>query len=269
MTGMAATSALHEQLQALRAQIRQQPGQAALRVHYFQLLCVLGEWSKALAQLQLCAQLDPKAVPMARAYREVIRCEVLRSEVFAGRRRPFLIGEPPPWLAWLLDALALQAQGQAEAAHALRAQALEQAPATPGQIGEQPFAWLADSDTRLGPVVELIAQGNYYWLPLHSLQHIDFEPVQDLRDLVWLPCAATLAHGGELQGFMPTRYPLAGHGDATDDDALKLARRTEWTALGADHQAGHGQRSWVADTDDFAMLQVRRIVLTGTAQAQA
>ena len=35
---------LDEQLKALKDQIRQAPASAPLRVYYFQLLCVLGEW---------------------------------------------------------------------------------------------------------------------------------------------------------------------------------------------------------------------------------
>jgi len=253
--------ALDEQIKALKDQIRQAPSAAPLRIYYFQLLCVLGDWKKALEQLQLCAQLAPDAVPMARAYREAIRCEALRAEVFEGRHKPFLVGEPPRWLACMIDALALAAEGSAEAAQALRAQALEEAPAVPGEIDGQPFEWLADSDTRLGPVCELFAQGNYYWLPLESVRTIGFEKVQDLRDLVWMPCEVTLAHGGTLPGFMPSRYPLCPQ----DDDATKLARRTQWSNIGADHVAGHGQRTWVTDADDFPMLQVRKLQLSPSA----
>nr|WP_280190995.1 type VI secretion system accessory protein TagJ [Delftia sp. PS-11]KAJ8743969.1 virulence protein SciE type [Delftia sp. PS-11] len=248
---------LNEQIKALKDQIRKAPAAAPLRIYYFQLLCVLGDWSKALEQLQLCAQLAPESAPMARAYREAIRCEVLRAEVFAGRKKPFLMGEPPRWLACMIDALALDAQGQADAAHALRAQALQEAPAVAGEIDGQPFEWLGDSDTRLGPVLELFAQGNYYWLPLQSLRGVGFEKVQDLRDLVWMPCEITLAQGGTLPGFMPARYPLAPE----DDDALKLSRRTQWSDMGSEHVAGHGQRTWVTDANDFPMLQVRKLAL--------
>lgn len=245
------------QLQLLRERIRQSPARAALRIYYFQLLAVLGEWNKALEQLQLCAQLDSGATPMARAYREAIRCEALRSEVFAGRRRPFLVGEPAGWLVRLIDALRQAGRGNTEAAQALRAMALDDAPVVPGSIDGRAFEWLADSDARLGPVCEFIANGNYYWLPFDTIQRIGFEPVQDLRDLVWQPCEVALRVGGTLQGFMPTRYPL----EENDDDGLKLARRTEWRDIGAGHVAGHGQRTWVTDLDDFPMLQVRSITL--------
>lgn len=257
---------LDEQLKALKDQIRQAPASAPLRIYYFQLLCVQGEWQKALEQLQLCAQLDPQSEPMARAYREAIRCEVLRAEVFAGKKKPFLMGEPAQWLACLIDALA----HEGAAAEDLRARALDEAPVTAGHVGEHGFEWLADSDTRLGPVCELLANGSYYWLPFDAIAQIGFEPVQDLRDLVWLPCEVTLRHGGTLQGFMPTRYPLV----PGDDDAIRMSRRTQWSALGgvssnpaglaepSGHVAGHGQRTWVTDTEDFPMLQVRKLALS-------
>lgn len=253
---------LDEQLKALKDQIRQAPASAPLRIYYFQLLCVLGEWQKALEQLQLCAQLDPSCEPMARAYREAIRCEVLRAEVFAGKKKPFLMGEPAQWLACLIDALA----HEGAAAQDLRARALDEAPATSGHMGEHRFEWLADSDTRLGPVCELLAHGSYYWLPFDAIAQIGFEPVQDLRDLIWLPCEVTLREGGALQGFMPARYPLA----PGDDDAVRMSRRTQWSPLDAGssepdessgHVAGHGQRTWVTDTEDFPMLQVRQLAL--------
>ena len=47
---------------------------------------------------------------MVHAYREAIRCEVLRTEIFAGRRKPLIFGEPPHWMAWLLESLRLMVE---------------------------------------------------------------------------------------------------------------------------------------------------------------
>jgi type VI secretion system protein ImpE len=246
---------ISEQLQTLKAAIRDEPSKAELRVYYFQLLVVMGEWSKALEQLQLCAQLDPQNEPMARAYREAIRCEVLRMAVFAGQKRPFILGEPPEWMGYLLDALALAARGETAAASALRQQALDQAPACPGHINDQDFAWLLDGDSQLGPVCELFANGCYYWVPFNAISQIALGKPQDLRDLVWSGCEVTLANGGNLPGFIPTRYPV----QASDSDAVRLGRSTEWLDLGKDHAAGRGQRSWFSDQDQYALLDVRHI----------
>lgn len=246
---------LDEQVERVKDAIRNHPEQANLRTFYFQLLAVLGHWDKALKQLQVCAQLDPQAAPMAHAYREAMRCELLRQEVFAGRKTPFILGEPPQWISYLIDALKAQAEGAGEAALELRMQALDMAPALAGRLNDEPFEWLCDSDSRLGPVCELHAKGCYYWVPFSAVRSIAFEKPQDLRDMVWQPCEITLANGNTLQGLIPTRYPLS----AIEDDALRLARRTEWVDLAGDHVAGRGQRVLLTDRSEHALLDVRSI----------
>jgi type VI secretion system protein ImpE len=249
---------LDEQLAELKEAIRSEPGKLALRVYYFQFLAVLGDWQKSLEQLQLCAQLDIKATPMAKAYREAIQCEVFREEVFAGRKIPNILGEPAPWIGWLVDAMKRLAEGDATAAAELRAQAFDAAPTTSGQINDQNFEWVADSDSRLGPVCELLANGTYYWVPFSSIKQINFEKPQDLRDFVWAACEITLVSGGSMPGFIPTRYVGSAQ---SGNDSLRLARGTEWSDLYADHVAGIGQRMWLTDSAEYALLDVRRLTL--------
>jgi type VI secretion system protein ImpE len=89
---LSANKTLNEELSELQKQVRGDASNAKLRVHLFQLLCLLGDWPRALAQLQVCAQLDAKALPMAQAYREAIRCETFRNDVFAGKKTPQVMG---------------------------------------------------------------------------------------------------------------------------------------------------------------------------------
>ena len=91
------SASLQDEVSRLQVLIRGDASNAKLRIHLFQLLCVLGNWQRALAQLQVCAQLDAKALPMAQTYREAIRCELFRKDVFEGRRTPQIMGTPPSW----------------------------------------------------------------------------------------------------------------------------------------------------------------------------
>lgn len=247
---------LSEQITELREAIRAEPGQLALRVYYFQLLAVIGEWQKSLEQLQLCAQIDVKVTPMAKAYREAIRCEVFRKEVFAGRKAPNILGEPAPWMGWLVDATRRLACGDIAGAAELRAKALDAAPTTAGQINGEAFEWLADCDSRLGPVCELLANGTYYWVPFASVKQLNFEKPQDLRDFVWAACEITLISGYRMPAFIPTRY---ADSERNSKDALRLSLSTEWTDLGSEHVSGLGQRMWVTDSTEYALLDVRRL----------
>ncbi len=58
---------------------------------------------------------------MAQTYREAIICEVYREKVFAGEKEPLIFGEPQEWVALLIEALKLLAQGRPAEAAQLRA----------------------------------------------------------------------------------------------------------------------------------------------------
>lgn len=249
-------------LATLQQQVRARPDDARLRIFLFQLLCVLGQWDRALAQLRLCGELDAGALAMVATYSDAIRCEALRQAVFAGRTTPVVLGRPAEWLAMLVQALAQDAAGHREQAVELRAHALEAAPATPGSLNGQPFDWIADADSRLGPVLEVVHQGRYTWVPFDALSAVVMEPPADLRDMVWAPVRLVFANGGESVALVPSRYPGASE---PPDGRLLLARATEWTELGADQYAGLGQRVLASSHAELGLLELRELRLDAAA----
>lgn len=245
-------------IEGTMARIRKEPARADLRVLLFQLYSVVGAWERALGQLGSAATLDPATEEMARAYREVIRCEVYRGRVFAGSKAPLFLGEPDIWLGKLVEALRADAEGRPHDAAVLRNEALSAAPATAGHIGNQPFEWIADMDSRLGPVLEAIVNGKYYWVPFHHLGCIEIEPPTDMRDLVWVPAKLVFAAGGEQVAFIPVRYPET---EANNDEEFLLARKTDWRDAGDETYIGIGQRMFATDTGEFPLLDTRHIEL--------
>ena len=250
---------LAEQLAQLQATIRRDASAAPLRVHLFQLLCVMGQWKRALAQLQVCAQMDAAALPMAQTYREAIACELFRAEVFAGKRQPHVLGAPPPWIALMIEALRHEADGAASQAADLRAQALDLAVPSTCWVDDVECAWLADGDARLGPVCELIVNGQYYWLPLQPGLEIHMEAPADLRDLVWMPADLRLPGAAVAPALIPSRYPGTTAQQGPDADALMQSRLTRWVEQGEDTWFGLGQRVWVSDVGEHALLDVRQL----------
>lgn len=255
-------------LEALQALVRAKPADAKLRIFLFQLLCVLGDWNRAIRQLKVCGELDPGSLSMTQAYREAIICEVYREKVFAGEKAPLAFGEPQEWLAHLLEAQKLLATGHVAQAADLRARAFDAAPATGGDIDGVKFEWLADADMRFGPVLEAVVNGRYFWLPFAQIRSILIEAPTDLRDAVWLPAKLKLANDGEVIAFIPTRYPGTGlHGTASE----RLARATSWADVGTDTFVGTGQRVLSTDQADVALMDVRaiRFDLPGSDLAEA
>jgi len=260
---------LAAQLQELQSRIKRDASSAKLRVHLFQLLCVMGKWQRALEQLQLCAQLDAKALPMAQMYREAIRCELYREEVFAGKRSPQVMGAPPGWIGPLIEALRHDAAGEASAAADLRGQAMDAAESAACTVDGTACEWLADGDSRLGPVCEVIANGQYYWLPIGSCSAIHLDPPTDMRDLVWMPAQLLLPNQGRVPALIPTRYPGTVAAVLENADALKLSRATAWQDLGAGFWLGLGQRVWISDAGEHALLDTRSIEMTEISDQSA
>jgi type VI secretion system protein ImpE len=255
-----------EALARLQEQVRAHPANAKLRIFLFQLLCVLGEWERALNQLKVASELDASALAMAQTYGEAVRCEAIRSDVFAGRKSPMVLGEPEEWVALLIESLLAGGRGDRSHAEQLRLRAFEAAEPSSGQINGQPFEWIADADSRLGPVLEAVLNGRYYWVPFSRISSIAVEPPEDLRDMVWTPAHFQFENGGEAVALIPTRYPGS---ERAEDGLIVLARRTAWQDTGNDGHYGLGQRILATDTVDVPLLELRSLVVGAAAQATA
>lgn len=255
-----------EALALLQQQVREHPEDAKLRIFLFQLLSVLGEWQRALTQLQVCGELDAGALAMVNTYREALQCEAVREAVFAGKTTPMVFGQPQAWVALLVEAFQADARGDAPAAARLRAQAFDEAPATPGKVNGEPFEWIADADSRLGPVLEAVINGRYCWVPFTALAKVSIEAPSDLRDLVWLPAQLLFVNGGESVALLPSRYPGSA---ASGEGALQLSRKTEWRELAPNQFRGLGQRLLTTSADELGMLDVREIALDAAAVVEA
>ena len=184
---------LGDALSQLQDEVRDRPADSKLRVFLFQLLAITAQWKRAATQLEVVRDLDASGLPMVQAYREALQCEVFREEVFEGRRSPLIFGEPESWMARMVEAVRLDAEGRFAEAGQLRSQALEEAAPSPGSIDGKVHEWIADADLRLGPLLEMIVNGRYYWVPFQRIRTLKFEPPEDLRDLVWQPTQVTWA----------------------------------------------------------------------------
>src|SRR4030095_7142214 len=89
-------------LARLQEDVRARPSDAKLRIFLFQLLCVVGQWERALTQWKVASELEPLALPMAQMYGDAVRCEAIRGEVFEGRKSPMVLGEAEQWLALVI-----------------------------------------------------------------------------------------------------------------------------------------------------------------------
>ena len=249
---------LAEALDALKEQVRKKPADAKLRVFLFQLQCVLGDWDRALNQLNVVRDMDPSSMLLAAMYGPALQCEALRKEIFEGKRSPVVFGEPEEWMGLAVQACQIEAQGKIDEAAALREKAFDAAPTTSGKLNDKPFEWIADADMRMGPMFEAVINGSLYWVPFQHVHAMVFEKPTDLRDMVWAVATVTWTNGGEAGALMPVRYPGS---ETSDDNQIKLSRKTEWVEAQGGVQFGLGQRIIATDEGEYPILEVQQIMM--------
>lgn len=267
---------LQEVVSRVEGQIRMAPMEVVHRWTSVELLCLMGDWERAMRQLQTVAQMDTQSSARAHLVRGLIRGESQRTQIFVGNLKPTPVIDSPQWMVDLSDAIALNASGQHDAADALRQAALAQASVAHGsclvsglnqETCSHTFKWLADSDSRLGPICEVMLAGGYRWLPFADIETLKIHAPKQLLDLLWSPVTLTLrgtqAGGKLLHGFLPVRYcgtetKVPGMHDA-QRDALLLSRMTRWRDVGETGVFASGQKTLMSDCGDFGILDVREI----------
>lgn len=251
-------------LASLTAAVKANPSKVELRIFLAQVLCVLGQWERAHTQLNVIADMDSSAGPMREMVGHALRCEKIRAAVFAGRRSPMIFGEPETWLATLIESMLREGAGEGALAQSLAAQAFDAAPTSCGTIDGTRFEWIADADSRLGPVLEAMVNGRYCWIPFSRLAGVEIEAPADLRDMVWLPAQLRFASGGEAIAMLPTRYPGS---EQSVDGQIGMARKTEWSEAppASGRWLGLGQRVLITDRGEHDLLSVRSISIDTTA----
>jgi type VI secretion system protein ImpE len=256
---------LTEALQLLEEQVRNFPEDAGRRWTLAQWACLEEDWPRALKLAQAAAKLQPGFAQHAHMLRALIRAQRQRESVFAGKQ---IARQLLPWMPWVeqqANALQLHAQGSTQQADALRLAALEQAPSWQGQTPAGLCTWLADSDSRLGPICELIVSGGYHWLPLADIDRLEITQPATLLDLMWLPAQVTLKANALIDkpfsAFIPVRYPgtQAYMRQKLYPEALHLAfllgRKTLWHEATETAICGIGQKTWTSDAGDFSLFE--------------
>jgi type VI secretion system protein ImpE len=227
---------LTEAVQALSAELRDNPTDARRRTFLFELLCFAGEYDRAERQLDVLAQSGPPSELGAVLYRSALAAERIRHEMFSKREFPAAPGAAEPPLS--------------------------------GTLNGTPFESLEDADPRVGVKLEVFAAGNYLWLPLAHLASIQIAAPRRLRDLLWTPAGIRTGPGfkgvelGEV--FLPVLYAGTWR---HSDDAVRLGRTTVWEEEADGQAVPFGQKMLLVDGEEIPLLEVRTLEINAAAEA--
>jgi type VI secretion system protein ImpE len=219
---------LDEAVQALSAELRDNPADAKRRTFLFELLCFSGEYQRAEKQLDVLAS-DGRAAEMgALLYRAALHAERIRQAIFEKQDYPLTGPEAD-------------------------------APAS-GTLNGKPFQSFSDADPRVGSRLEVFAAGDYLWLPLQHIASVELQAPTRLRDLLWTPAIVRTGpafKGKELgEVLLPALSPLSWK---HADDQVRLGRATDWQDDAAGNVVPLGQKMFAVDEDEIPILEIRKL----------
>jgi len=230
-------------LAAAMAAVRTKPRDSGLRWLLAELLLFSGEVERADRALDAVLLEEPS--PAVLEFRQLLRAEEIRRQVFRDGRVPQFQGDDPtPTQAAALRALTLSRSGDLEAAVAAATEAETLRPHAPGEAeytgGNLAFDDLRDADDILAPQIEVLTVGgDYMWVPVERLASLVLNPPRRPRDLYWRRAELTLKNGTEGLVYLPLIYPWA---DAATPTVLRLGRETDWSGPEGGPVRGLGQR---------------------------
>jgi type VI secretion system protein ImpE len=225
---------LDEAIEALGAEVRDNPTDAQRRAFLFELLCFAGKFDRAEKQLGVLARGGKNAELGALLYHAALHAESIRQDMFTRSQFP-------------------------------------RTPARPvgGTLNGKPFTSISDADPRIGARLEVFAGGQYMWLPFEQLESVKMEAPTRLRDLLWAP--AIVRPGASFkamemgEALLPVIAPLTWQ---EDDGSLRLGRTTEWREAVTGEEVPVGQKLLLVDGEEFPILEIRELEIA-SASAEA
>src|SRR3954470_7105378 len=214
---------LSEAIQAVNEEVRQAPGNAQRRTFLFELLCFAGEYDRAERQLDALSN-DNKNVQMgALLYRAALAAVRVREKFFQ--------------------------QGDFKN-HAAASENVA------GTLNGAPFQTICDADPQIGGRLEVLAGGDYLWVPFEQIASIKMQPPKRLRDLLWAPVllhtGPECKHQNMGEVLVPVIYPGSSR---HEDENVRLGRATAWGEQDGT-ELPFGQKLLLVDGEEVPFLEI-------------
>ncbi len=258
---------LTEAVAAALDAVKKHPTDTQRRGQLCELLCIAGDLERADRQLDTIGQQDPQAMVGVSLWRQLIRAETARQEVFYEGRAPEFVTNVTDGLTRQAKLLVALREGDEEQVAQLVAEVEAERPRVRGTCDGQPFEGLRDADDRTAGVLEVLSStGKYFWVPFERIRVLEVRPPERPRDLLWLRAYLSVAGGPDGEVYLPTIY--AGT-TQEGDDQLRLGRGTDWRETPAGLARGLGLRILLIGEEDKTLLQIKHLELEIEDDAEA
>ncbi|MDB5306038.1 MAG: ImpE protein [Gemmataceae bacterium] len=248
---------LADAVSAAVEQVRANPADRVKRFFLAELFLFTGELDRADKQLDVLAAPDAPDLMAVTLFRQLLRAETARREVFAHGRVPEFLTQPAEGVKLHLEAAILLRENKPAEAAALLAKAEQSRPVVAGTCDGTAFDDFRDLDDLTAPVLEVLtANGNYYWVPTDTVELIEFQPPARAHDLYWRAAHMVVKDGPDGIVYLPALY----HGSHLDPrETIRLGRETDYTGGDGLPYRGTGLREFIVGPDAKPILSLTKI----------
>jgi type VI secretion system protein ImpE len=249
---------LSEAVDAQLKEVKAKPADHGQRLFLFELLAFAGDLDRAQRQIEAINYNEMELDAAVLAYRRLLDSERARRRLFSESLVPLFFGDQPEHVKLRLEAInRLRENRPAETAELLT-KAASVTPEVKGELNGKPFSSLRDCDDLFGGVLEVMAQGGYYWVPLEQIDALSLSAPKTPRDLLWRSARLEMTESaGNVH--LPALYANS-HEHA--DDQVKLGRMTDWKSSEGGPTLGIGAKTFLADDDALTLLDWRQLEIT-------
>lgn len=251
---------LSEAVEAQLRDVRSHPADQGKRLFLFELLAFTGDLARARKQIDAIRYDDPELSAALAIYRALLDAEEARRRLFHDGLTPRFFADPPEHVQLRLEAISRLREGRHTEAAGLLERANAMAPTVRGKLNDQPFETLRDADDLLAFVLEVMAHGQYFWVPLEQVEAVVMNAPKAPRDLLWVATRLETKDSAAGNVFLPALYPGSHE---QDNDALRLGRATDWRQVDGGPVRGVGLKMYLAGDRDINLLEWRTLE-TGT-----
>lgn len=250
---------LNEAVEAQLADVKKHPLDPGRRLFLFDLLLFSGDVERAKRQIDAVKGDTPEEMAGLSMYRQLLDGEVLRRRVFSEGLTPKFLGDViPDHVRHRLEAVNRLREGHPAEALGEIEKAEEAAPRVSGEIDGKAFSFFRDCDDLFSGILEVMAGGQYLWIPLEQVESIVKEAPKTPRDLIYAPATLELKDSAGPV-FLPALYP---NSHENKDDLVRLGRATDWQTVEGGPVLGVGLREWLIDDEprnfhDWHELRIR------------
>ena len=171
-------------IDAATQRVKSTPSDVDARLLLCDLLCFDDQLERAERQLEVLVEQDAGLAPGIALYRQVIRAENIRRDVFQTGRSPEFLSDTPERLKLHLTASDALRHGEGRKASDLLREAEASGRGVHGHCDGVPFDDFRDLDDVTAPFLEVLTvNGKYYWVGWERIERLEFRAPQYLREI--------------------------------------------------------------------------------------